>query len=133
MRYLLTSILCLAVILSIMACTPKLVGPTASTSYFFVVYHPNAVLVRIGDEIIVKVQDAAGQPVDGLPVMFEVDASWSGNATINPARIPTHKGRASAFFNAGVLGRVPVQVTVDGTTQEVIIAVDARGDIPSGA
>ena len=133
MRYLLTSMLCLVVTFSMMACAPKLVGPTASTGYFFVVYPPNVVLVRIGDEIVVKVQDAAGRPVDGLPVMFEVDASWSRTATISPARVPTHKGRARAFFNAGVLGRVPVRITVDGTTQEIIIAVDARGDIPSGA
>lgn len=79
-------------------------------------------------EIDAKVQDAAGQPIDGVPVFFEIDALWSGDATIRPARVLTRKGRTSAVINVGVLGIVPVKVTVDGTTQEINITGVAFGD-----
>jgi hypothetical protein len=115
-----------------MACAPKLTGPTASAGYFFTVLYPNTILLRADSEIVVKVQNAAGQPVDGIPVLFEVDASWSGDATISPARVATHKGRASAFIDAGILGILPVWITVDGTTQEIRITTDQRGSGPSG-
>jgi hypothetical protein len=116
-----------------MACAPKLVGPTAFTGYFFTVLYPNTILLRMGTEIDVKVQDAAGRQVDGIPVLFEVDASWSRDATINPARTLTRKGRASAVIDVGVLGTLPVRVTVDGTTQVIEISCTERGDVPSGA
>jgi len=115
-----------------MACAPKLVGPTASTGYFFTVHDPNSILLRTATEVVVKVQDAAGQPVDGVPVIFGVDASWSADATISPTRVPTRKGRASAVIDVGVLGIMPVWVTVDGTTQGIRITTEERGDVPSG-
>jgi hypothetical protein len=116
-----------------MACAPKLLGPTASTGYFFTVLYPSTILLRAATEIVVKVQDAAGQPVDGLPVLFEIDASWSGDATISPARVATRKGRASAVIDAGVLGIMPLWVTVDGTRRKIEITTAQRGDVPSGA
>jgi hypothetical protein len=83
-------------------------------------------------EIDAKVQDAAGQPIDGVLVFFEVDASWSGDATIRPARVLTRKGRASAVINVGVLGIMPITVTVEGITQESNITGVERGDVLSG-
>ena len=133
MRLLLKSVFCLALPFFVMACAPTLLGPTAATGYFFTVLYPSTILLHAATEIVVKVQDAAGQPVDGLPVLFEVDASWSGDATISPARVSTHKGRASAVIEVGVLGIMPLWVTVDGTRQEIRINAEQRGDVPSGA
>lgn len=132
MRHLLQSLLGLAVMISVTACAPKLMGPTASSGYFFSVQGPPPILLRTDAEVFVRVQDAAGQPVEGLPVMFEVDASWSREATISPARVPTQNGEASALIHVSIIGVVPIWVTVDGTTQAFHIAVVERGTIPSG-
>src|SRR5438128_11965782 len=44
--------------------------------------------------LVVRVHDAQGQPVDGIPVRFAVEPSWTQNASLTPAEMLTRKGEA---------------------------------------
>jgi hypothetical protein len=67
------------------ACAPKLVGPTAGSGYVFSLQtYPTIVWVGVVTlrskeqfpqtaEVIVRVQDAQGRAVDGIPVTFELE------------------------------------------------------------
>jgi hypothetical protein len=83
------------------ACAPRLVGPTPGAGYRFSleVSEPTIWLVAgilAGDvqgltpstELIVRVQDAQGRPVDGVPVTLEVEPSWAQSIAL--AAIPYH-------------------------------------------
>jgi len=79
----------------------------------------------------VRVRDAQGQPVDGIPVRFSVEPSWIQNASLTPAETLTRNGEASAIFQANTIGVVQVMAQVDNVTQEARITIDAPPS-PSG-
>jgi hypothetical protein len=81
--------------------------------------------------LVVKVQEAQGRPVDGVPVEFEVDPSWAGNASVSPPHVVTRQGKAQTLFQASLVGVVPVTVRVDGSTEKILFSVSLRG-LPSG-
>ena len=56
-----------------LVCAPPCVGPTAA-GYVFTLNVPTASIFR-GDaaELLVSVRNAQGQPVDGVPVFFQVE------------------------------------------------------------
>jgi hypothetical protein len=81
--------------------------------------------------LVVKVQEAQGRPVDGVPVEFEVDPSWAGNASVSPPHVVTQQGKAQTLFQASLVGVVPVTVRVDGSTEKILFSVSLRG-LPSG-
>jgi hypothetical protein len=123
-----TLVLSLTLTVGSMGCTPKLVGPTASSGYFFSFDIPLSVLRNESAELIVRVQDAQGNPVDGIPVEFQVEPAWEQSASVFPSRVITTGGRARAVFQVGLIGVVHVIARVDNTAQEKAIAVSHRGD-----
>ena len=77
-------LICLVLALGGGACAPKLVGPTAGFGYVFSLQVADPI-IGLGPvpssnrqfppvtELIVRVQDAQGRPVDGVPVTFELE------------------------------------------------------------
>ena len=84
--------LCLVLAWGSFACAPKRVGPTASSGYFFTILTIPTALRGETTALVVKVQEAQGRPVDGVPVEFEVDPTWAGNASVSPPRVVTQQG-----------------------------------------
>lgn len=74
--------------------------------------------------LVVRVRDAQGQPVDGIPVRFAVEPSWTQNASLTPAETLTRHGEARAIFQANTIGVVRVMAQVDNVTHEARITID---------
>jgi hypothetical protein len=123
-----TLVLSLTLTVGGMGCTPKLVGPTASSGYFFSFDIPFSVLRNERAELVVHVQDAQGNPIDGIPVEFQVEPAWVQSASVFPSRVVTTGGRARTIFRVSLIGVVHVIARVDNTTQEKAIAILHRGD-----
>ena len=81
--------------------------------------------------LVVRVRDAQGQPVDGIPVRFSVEPSWTQNASLTPAETLTRNGEARASFQANTIGVVHVMAQVDNVTREATITIDTPPS-PSG-
>ena len=46
----------------------------------------------LASERVVRVRDAQGQPVDGLPVVFSAEPSWTQNVSFTPPEARTRHG-----------------------------------------
>ena len=113
----------------ITACAPKLVGPTNASGYFFSLQGSDLPLdlrpTGAETEVIVRVQDARGQPVDGVPVIFEVEPGWAQHASVSPSQVTTRGGMARTVFTARLTGIVHVTARVDHTTAQAQIIVQS--------
>jgi hypothetical protein len=81
-------LVCLGLTLGGAACAPPLVGPTAGSGYVFSLQVSDPIIwlgpvpsILVAQfpkttELIVQVQDAQGQPADGVPVTFDVEPEW---------------------------------------------------------
>ncbi len=74
-------------------------------------------------EVIVRVRDAQGQPVDGVLVTFEIDPTWVENATVVPRHTVIRNGVAQALFRANQTGAVRVTARVGNTTKAAYVTV----------
>ena len=121
----------LVVVCSSLACAPHFIGPT-TTGYFFALNDSTPYII-LGDSaaLIVSVRNAQGQPVDNLPVTFQVEPGWAQNAAVFPQVVYTRQGRARALFQANTIGVVHVTVRVDNATQEARVTVAPRPE-PAG-
>jgi hypothetical protein len=121
----------LVVVCSSLACAPHFIGPT-TTGYFFALNDSTPYII-LGDSaaLIVSVRNAQGQPVDNLPVTFQVEPGWVQNAAVFPPVASTRQGRARALFQANTIGVVHVTVRVDNATQEARVTVAPRPE-PAG-
>jgi hypothetical protein len=93
-RYMRTVLLSLALMCSSVACAPKLGGPTVPSGYFFSLYtYDSQIWLQLSQsmlagrsprvaELVVRVQDAQGRPVDGVAVRFELEPVWQQSASI---------------------------------------------------
>src|SRR5262249_42304492 len=136
-------LLCFGLACGVTACAPKLVGPTPS-GYFLsiqtstsviwlgVVSAPLAERFPTTAEVSVRVQDARGQPVDGVPVTFEVEPGWAQDASVSPSQVTTRGGVARTVFEARLIGIIHVIARVDNTTAQTTITVD-KPPSPSGS
>jgi hypothetical protein len=138
-RHMSLTLLCLALAFGHTACAPKRLGPTpsgytfslqVSDSLIWLESSPPASTRRYptSAELIVQVWNARGEPVDGVPVEFQVDSAWTQNASVSPQRVMTHDGVARAVFRATTIGVVPVLVRVDQVPQETAITVSSPAD-----
>jgi hypothetical protein len=126
-------LLCLALLWGSMACAPvRPVGPSTPSGYFLSlrVSDIRLFLVLPGfsfahlprqAEVIAHVQDAQGQPVDGVAVEFSVAGMQI--ATVTPQRVLTRGGQARAVFTPSVTGAARVVARVEDMQQEVWISV----------
>jgi hypothetical protein len=131
--------------LAVPACAPKLVGPTAGSGYVFSLQtYPTLIWVGQVDsalaaqfpqvaEVIVRVQDAQGRAVDGVPVTFELEPEWAGSATLAPSQTTTRGGIARAVFSEPrTSGIVRVMARVDNTTAQARLTIQSYQGRPSG-
>jgi hypothetical protein len=134
------TLLCFGLACSSMACAPKLVGPTAPGGYFFTlqVTQPTIFVGPVetsqaqrypdATEVIVRVQNAQGQPVDGVPVVFEVEPEWARLVSLSPSQATTRNGTARAsLFEPQTTGLAHVMVRVDHTIQQATILIRKLG------
>ena len=129
LRYLVLTSLCLGLACGVTACAPKLVGPTSTSGYFFSMQVSDPVMLLrasgTATEVRVRVQDARGQPVDGIPVTFEVELGWTQYASVSPSQVTTRGGVARTVFTARLTGVVHVTARVDKTTAQAEITVES--------
>ena len=113
----------LVLLLGGVGCAPKPIVSTTPSGYRIEVFPPIAIIVRQSGDLVVRVQDAQGQPVDGVPVTFQVAPSLRDNASVAPDRTTTRAGEARTVFRAAITGRIPVTIMVDTTQLDIIITV----------
>jgi hypothetical protein len=140
------ALLSLLLLGSSMACAPKLLGPSAPSGYFFTLgtdyniiwlIRPESPLAtrlpRIA-ELVARVQDAQGRPLDGVVVEFAVEAAWAHSASITPPRAMTSNGVARAVLEPQTTGVVHVTARMENLTQSIGITVsNSDGSVPGSA
>jgi hypothetical protein len=126
MRHVGLILLCLGLAGTGMACAPKRLGPTAAGYYFTVRVLAPSIYLQQTSEVRVEVQNAQGQPVDGVAVTFQIEPSWAQSASIMPQQALTQGGMARAVFQAQTIGSIRIIVHVDNTVQEARINVSPR-------
>jgi hypothetical protein len=127
-----------------LACAPKLVGPTAGAGYVFSLQvFPTIIWVGQVEpsiaaqfpqvaEVIVRVQDAQGRVVDGVPVTFELEPAWARSMTLAPSQTTTRGGIARAVIaEPQTSGVVRIMARVDNTTAQTRITVQTYQGRPS--
>ena len=126
----------LVLVLGGTACAPKLVGPTAGAGYVFslqfseptiwfgVMDSTAAARFPQATEVIVRVQDAQGRAVDGVPVTFALEPGWARSARLAPSQTTTQGGIARAVFSEpNTNGLVWVMAHVDNTMAQARLTV----------
>jgi hypothetical protein len=121
-----------------LACAPKLVGPTAGSGYVFSLeVFPTIIWVGWVEssraaqfpqvsEVIVRVQDAQGRAVDGVPVTFELEPEWASSITLAPTPTMTRGGIARAVISEPrTSGVVRIMARVDNTTAQTRLTVQS--------
>lgn len=134
---LLLALLCLLLAQADLASAPQLVGPTASSGYFFSLkVVPTTVWIGVHSltgrthyptsaQVRVRVQDGQGRPVDGVPVAFALEPMWAGGAVLEPAQTVTRDGVARAVFSAPQSsGWVRITARVDNTAAQTALLVE---------
>jgi hypothetical protein len=77
-------------------------------------------------EVVVRVPDAQDQPVDGLPVVFSAEPSWTQNVSFAPAEARTRHGEARTTFEANTTGVVHIMAHVDHVMREARMTIQSR-------
>ena len=75
--------------------------------------------------VVVRVRDAQGQPVEGLPVVFAAEPSWTQNVSFTPPEARTRDGQARTIFEANTTGVVHIMARVDRVTREARITIQS--------
>src|SRR5262245_9812040 len=137
--------LSLVLALEVPACAPQLIGPTAGSGYVFSLQVSQAI-IWVGQvdssvaaqfpqvaEVIVRVQDAQGRTVDGVPVTFELEPAWARSAVLEPSQTTTRGGIARAVFcEPRTTALVPVMAHVANTTAQTRLTIQSYQGRPSG-
>ena len=118
------------------ACAPLPHEPEALSEHGYrISLHVSDTLIFLGasgpslpqvSEVVVRVRDAQGQPVDGLPVVFSAEPSWAQNVSFTPAEARTRNGEARTIFGANTTGVVHIMARVDHVTREARITIQSR-------
>ena len=136
-RYVPTVCLCLLLLWGSTACAPKYSeSPVLSEHGYRVSLHVSDTLIWLGPpgpgfprtaEVVVRVQDAQGQPVDGIAVMFSVEPSWTQSVSLIPAEALTRHGEAHAILQQpNTTAIIHVMARVDNVVREAAITVSHR-------
>src|SRR5262245_55801324 len=133
-RHLTLVLTCLVLTLGGTACAPKLVGPTPGAGYRFSLKVSDPIIwmgpgISVGGiplpqaaELIVRVQDTQGHPVDGVQVTFEVEPGWARSVSLAPAQTSTRGGIARAIVSEPqTIGVVPILARVDTMTAQATL------------
>ena len=142
-RYMALVLMCLVLMAGGTACAPKLVGPTPGAGYSFSL-EVSEPIVWMGagifgggpqlpqaSALIVRVQDAQGRPVDGVPVTFEVEPGWAESLSLAPSQTSTRGGIARAILSEPkTTGVVHVMARVDNVSAQARFTIQ-RYIVPS--
>ena len=125
------------------ACAPLLNEPEALSEHGYrVSLHVSDTLIFLGasglslplvSELVVRVRDAQGQPVDGLPVVFSAEPSWTQNVSFDPPEARTRNGAARTIFQANTTGVVHIMARVDNVTRAARITIQSRPSPTGGS
>ena len=77
-------------------------------------------------EMVVRVRDAQGQPVEGLPVVFSAEPSWTQNVSFTPPEARTCNGEVRTIFEANTTGVLHIMARIDNITREARIVMQSR-------
>jgi hypothetical protein len=102
-------------------------------SYTISLQVPSTVFQRQSVDVIVRVRNGHGEPLDGVSVVFEMDPAWETNAWVFPRRMTTTKGIARTQFWSGLIGAVQVTARVGEITRGTAIVVVSRNDTGDGS
>jgi hypothetical protein len=118
------------------ACAPLHNEPEALSEHRYrVSLHVSDTLIFLGasglnlpqaSEVVVRVPDAQDQPVDGLPVVFSAEPSWTQNVSFAPAEACTRHGEARTTFEANTTGVVHIMAHVDHVMREARMTIQSR-------
>ena len=135
-RYVSAVCLCLLLLWSSTACAPKYSeSPVLSEHGYRVSLHVSDTLIWLGPpgpgfprtaEVVVRVHDAQGQPVDGIAAMFSVEPSWTQSVSLTPAEALTRHGEAHTILQPRTTGIIHVMAHVDNVVREAAITVSHR-------
>ena len=125
------------------ACAPKTNEPAALSEHGYrVSLHVSDKQLWLGStdprrpqaaDLVVRVRDAQGQPVDGIAVVFSVESSWTQNASFSPAETLTRNGKAQTIFQVNTTGLVQVMARADNVTRVATITVVSRPSPPDNS
>ena len=137
------SLLCLMLVSTNATCAPKFVGPTTPSGYFFTLEVSTPVIwlgvpSALGmagyptrAAVGVRVRNGQGQPVDGVPVVFELEPIWAQSVMLAPLQTVTRDGVARAIFSQPqTTGVVHITARVDNTTARTRITVQTYEERP---
>jgi hypothetical protein len=99
----------------------------AAGNYTVSLQAPDIVRQFENAELIAVVKDSQGQPVNGIPVTFQVAPEWQKTTKVAPNPATTSNGIAKAVFEAGLTGVVAVAAQVGDTTMTTRITVTGSG------
>jgi hypothetical protein len=131
------SLLCLVLASTCAACAPQLVGPTPTSGYLFTLeVFPSVIWLGVPSsapagyptraEVVVRVRNGQGQPVDGVPVVFELEPLWAQSVVLFPLQTVTRHGVARAIFSEPhTTGVVHMTARVDNATARTWITVQS--------
>jgi Big-like domain-containing protein len=135
-RFTACTILCLALLCNGMACTPQPVAPpTLSEHGYTVSLYVSEPLIWLGlpgpgfpqeTVLTVRVRDAQGQPVDGIPVMFQVEPSWTHDISLTSEQERSRNGEARTVLGPRTTGVVRVEARVDNAVLHTAITISRR-------
>jgi hypothetical protein len=98
------------------------------TPYAVSLQVPNTVFQRQSAEVVIRVRNGQGEPLNGVPVVFEVEPTWNRHAVVFPQRTMTNHGTARVQFEAGLIGVVNVTARVGPITKRAAIVVILQND-----
>jgi len=99
----------------------------AASNYTMSLQAPDLVRQFENVELVAVIKDSQGQPVNGIPVMFQVPPTWQPTTRLVPNQAMTHGGIARATFEASLPGVVTVVAQAGDTTKTRHITVTGSG------
>jgi hypothetical protein len=119
------------------ACAPQLVGPTPTSGYLFTLeVFPSVIWLGVPSaapasyptraEVVVRVRNGQGQPVDGVPVVFALEPLWAQSIVLSPLQTVTRHGVARAILaEPHTTGVVHMTTRVDNAIARTWITVQS--------
>ena len=105
------------------SCQPTVLGPTTPSGYRVELPAASQVLRSHPLELMVRVSDATGKPVDEVLVHFHIPDAWATRAQVDPPTVATRQGQATTTFRARAIGQLMMQITVEDRTADIPITV----------
>lgn len=126
--------LILSLVLGMFAGVQTSTAQGTDEEYDIAIFRPHSTSRRQAQEIIVRVRTLQGAPAHGIPVRFQLDPEWQGNARIVPAETTTDQGIARARVRADLIGHVgvTVQVGFNSVTKRTGLMFDPGGHSETG-